>query len=182
MSLYSNEVNNLAQHTEGFECGLDVNDNLHMLSDSEQALYDDAKKVNDKTGANIAAPIHNPAPVEEDSALDDSIYEEPSGHVTFADSGLAPVDADDSDVEGFANGSIIDTIKSYIAKILAFIKANWMSIFFILLAIGAAYYLMYGTLPFMNKMNGVFNLGDSSSSFRGSSSSLGEIVSKQRVR
>jgi hypothetical protein len=183
MSLYSIEPentksNNLAQHTEGFECGLDINDNLMMLSESEQALYDDTKKA----PKNVAAPVHVAPVEEEDQILDDSIYEEPSGHVTFADSGLAPVDADESDVEGFTTGSVIDTVKGYAGKVGKFAKANWMVILIVLLAICLAYCYFNGKLPFMSKISKVFSLSDASSSFKASSSSLGSNVARTRMR
>ena len=187
MSLYSTEPDNLAQHTEGFECGLDVNQTLHMLSDSEQALYDDAKKPAPKAVAKpapkaVAKPapkaVAKPAPVEEEDkdapVLDDSIYDEPTGHVTFAEDTVPSV-------EEFSTESIVDTIKEYAGKFVDFVKDNWLAILLVLVAVYLAYSYFNGGFPFTRKFKEYFNLSDmQSSSFKGSSSSLGTNYIKTR--
>ena len=157
MSLYSSEPNNLAQQTEGFECGLDVNEKLHMLSDYEEENVTEKK--------NVLEPV-----VEEPVVLDDSIYDEPSpveNHVTFEDKST------ESDIEEFSTGSVFSSIKDYAMQGIEFAKSNWLMLIVVVLAIVFAYLYFSGRLS--GKSSGYFNLADlnASSSFKASSSSLG---------
>lgn len=162
MSLYSSEPNNLAQQTEGFECGLDINENLHMLSDYEEEDVAQRAPVKEEPALEPIA--------EEPVTLDDSIYDEPSpvpNHVTFEDN--YPLE----DVEEFSAGSVFSSIKDYAMQGVQFAKSNWLMLIVVVLAIVFAYLYFSGRLS--GKSSGYFNLADlnASSSFKASSSSLG---------
>jgi len=190
MSLYSNEPNNLAQETEGFACGIDINEGLHMLSESEAALYEDPKQsktVNTKPKTIAQSPV--PAPMnivaetetETETELDDSIYDEPQGHVTFADSEKELTNSVEESVEEFSTGSIINSLTKLFHQVVAFFKKNWIVslVVLVLLVVGCLY--MCDKLPYTKNLSGAFKLSDiTSSSFKGSTSSLGSNFIKTR--
>lgn len=157
MSKYSNAPDIATQHTEGFECGYDVNDNLQELSDNEKTLYEDEPQQN----------------VEHEivDSLDDSIYDAPaSNHVTFAD---------EQEPEKFSVGGIMSSVKEYANRALSFLKNNWLLLLVLAIALYVGYMWYYGKISFgrSSAQSGSFNLNDmsKSSSFVGSSS-LGSAI------